>query len=42
MNEKTFLKPEATIIHFGEEDIITESTGVIGSIPLGSIPFDEE
>lgn len=40
MNEKTFLKPEAIIVNFVDDDIITNS--VIGTIPLGSIPFDDE
>ena len=40
MNEKTFLKPEAIIVDFADEEIIT-SSGELGSIPLGSIPFDE-
>lgn len=40
MKEKTFLKPEAVIVNFVNDDIITDS--VIGTIPLGSIPFEDD
>lgn len=40
MKEKTFLKPEAIIVNFTDNDIITDS--VIGTIPLGSIPFEDD
>ena len=40
MEEKKFLKPEAEIIDFVNEDIITDS-GDIANVPLGSIPWYE-
>ena len=39
MKEKTFLKPEAIIVNFVNDDIITDS-GDMDSIGLGSIPFE--
>ena len=41
MNEKKFLKPEAEIIDFSNEDIITESDGQIDSLNINSIPWYE-
>ena len=41
MNEKAFLKPEAIIVNFVNEEIIT-SSGEIGNIPIGSIPFEDD
>ena len=40
MKEKKFLKPEAEIIDFADEDIITDS-GDIDQISIGSIPWYE-
>ena len=40
MDEKKFLKPEAEIIDFADEDIITGS-GEIGTLGVDSIPWYE-
>lgn len=41
MKEKTFLKPDALIVNFVNDDIITDS-GDMDPIGLGSIPFEED
>ena len=41
MDENKFTKPEAEIIGFINEDIITGS-GEIGTLGVDSIPWDEE
>ena len=41
MNEKKFLKPEAEIIDFSNEDIITESDGQVDSLNINDIPWYE-
>ena len=41
MEEKKFLKPEAEIIDFANEDIITDS-GDIDHVSLNSIPWYEQ
>lgn len=38
MDEKKFLKPEAEIVDFANEDIITDS-GEIDSVDVDSIPW---
>lgn len=38
MDEKKFLKPEAEIIDFTNEDIITDS-GVIDTVEVDSVPW---
>ncbi len=42
MDEKKFLKPEVKIINFNNEDIILTSNGDIGTLPVGSIPWDDQ
>ena len=41
MNEKKFLNPEAEIINFVNEDIITNSDGQIASLDIDLMPRDE-
>ena len=39
MEEKKFIKPEAEIVNFVNDDIITESNGVLETISPDDIPF---
>ena len=41
MEEKKFLKPEAEIIDFINNDIITDSDGQIDSLDITNIPWYE-
>lgn len=39
MEEKKFLKPQAEIVNFINDDIITESNGVLDTISPDDIPW---